>query len=145
MKMHSTATSNATPTDLLVGVEWVVDAQGCAPELLRDLDRLRLVCDQVVDDLGLNVVGDPQCHQFPEPGGVTALYLLSESHLACHTYPEYALATFNLYCCCDRESWAWESNLRAHLGAKDVQVRRLDRGQHISAAASSRLSCEAPR
>lgn len=144
MKMHSTATSNVTPTDVLVGVEWVVDARGCKPELLRDLNRLRLVCDSVVDDLGLNVVGDPQCHQFPEPSGVTALYLLSESHLACHTYPEYALATFNLYCCRDREPWNWESNLREHLGATDIHVRRIDRGQRIDAI-TSRSSCEAPR
>ncbi len=42
--------------------------------------------------LGLAVVGAPQVHHFGGPGGVTALYLLSESHLACHTYPELLVA-----------------------------------------------------
>ena len=38
-------------------------------------------------------------HKFGGEGGVTGLIMLTESHLACHTYPEYQTATFNLYCC----------------------------------------------
>lgn len=112
----------------IVGVEWAVDARGCDPKRLRDPALLRSLCDSIVVDLGLNVVGDPLCHQFPEPGGVTTLYLLSESHLACHTYPEHALATFNLYCCRDRDVWPWQQRLREFLGAEDVRVQRLTRG-----------------
>jgi len=31
--------------------------------------------------------------------GVTGLLLLTESHLACDTFPERGFASFNLYCC----------------------------------------------
>ena len=103
MKTSLTSKNDSTAHDVIVGVEWAIDARGCDPQRLRDPVLLRSLCNSVIDDLGLNVVGDPQCHQFPEPGGVTALYLLSESHLACHTYPEHQLATFNLYCCRDRK------------------------------------------
>lgn len=116
----------------IVGVEWAVDARGCDPKRLRDPICLRSLCDSIIDDLGLNVVGQPQCHQFPEPGGVTALYLLSESHLACHTYPEYALATFNLYCCRDRKVWPWQERLGEYLGADEVLVQRIKRGGSIA-------------
>ena len=78
------------------GTEWVVDASGCRANLLRDLGLIQRICQRVIADIGVKVVGDPQCHRFDGPGGVTALYLLSESHLECHTYPEYGLATFNL-------------------------------------------------
>jgi S-adenosylmethionine decarboxylase len=98
-----------------VGTEWLVDAEGCAAELLRDINAVRCLCDEVIADLDLRVVGEPMWHQFPQPGGVTGLYLLTESHLACHTFPETGLATFNLYCCRPRPAFAWEERLRALL------------------------------
>ena len=112
----------------VTGVEWVIDASGCDPSKLCDVRLIRGICDRVIADLDLNVVGDPLCHQFPGPAGVTALYLLSESHLACHTYPEHALATFNLYCCRERDSWAWQSQLASLIGAREVRVRQITRG-----------------
>jgi S-adenosylmethionine decarboxylase len=111
-----------------VGTEWLIEAAGCRAELLRNLPTLRRVCEQVIGDLELQVVGDGLWHQFPAPGGVTGLFLLTESHLACHTYPESGLATFNLYCCRQRPGWPWESRLRELLGATHVRVRCLERG-----------------
>ena len=74
------------------------------------------------------MLGPGLWHRFPFPGGVTGLYLLTESHLACHTYPEHALATFNLYCCRPRPRWPWEQRLAEVLGAARVLVRCLPRG-----------------
>jgi S-adenosylmethionine decarboxylase len=112
----------------LVGVEWLIDAAGCRPEPLRDPQHLRALCERIVSELGLLALGPGQWHQFPEPGGVTGLILLSESHLACHTYPEFGVVTFNLFCCRPRPPWPWEERLRDALGATRVRVRRLDRG-----------------
>jgi S-adenosylmethionine decarboxylase len=110
-----------------VGKEWIVECSGVRPEVLRDATRLRAVCERVIQDIGLHVVGDPQWHTFPGAGGVTGLYLLSESHLACHTYPEYSAATFNLYCCRERSDWPWHEQLKALLGANKVDVRAVSR------------------
>lgn len=114
---------------LETGVEWIVDAHGCDPKLLRCLSQIVEICEQAIVDLGLNVVGNPQSHQFPDPGGVTALYMLSESHLACHTYPERSLATFNLYCCRARPPWDWEAALRQRLSASRVKIQQIQRGR----------------
>jgi S-adenosylmethionine decarboxylase len=111
-----------------VGVEWLVDATGCSAEALRDLRALRALCERVLADLDLQVVGAGTWHQFPSPGGLTGLYLLTESHLACHTYPEHGLATFNLYSCRARPRWPWEARLREALSASGVTVRTVDRG-----------------
>jgi S-adenosylmethionine decarboxylase len=116
------------------GTEWLVDAEGCDPERLCDLGRLQRVCAELVEALGLRVIGEPQWHQFPspegrsEPGGVTGLYLLAESHLACHTFPEYRRATFNLYCCRPRPTWNWEEFLAQQLGAAEVVAQAIARG-----------------
>lgn len=120
-----------------VGTEWLVDAEGCSAELLRDIDAVRSVCEEVIADLGLRVVGEPMWHQFPKPGGVTGLYLLTESHLTCHTFPETRIATFNLYCCRPRPAFEWEERLRVLLSASRVTVRMAARG---SEAASDRAS-----
>jgi S-adenosylmethionine decarboxylase len=110
------------------GTEWVVDAHGCDPESLRSTAVLKAVFDRVVRELGLSAAGDPVWRVFPGEGGVTGLLLLTESHLACHTFPERGFAAFNLYCCRPRAAWPWSERLREALGATDVLVTTLVRG-----------------
>jgi S-adenosylmethionine decarboxylase len=119
---------------MMTGLETIVDARGCSADALRNLTSLRSLCERIVGDLELQVVGQPQWHVFPEPGGVTGLYLLSESHLACHTYPEFGLATFNLYCCRERAHWNWRGWLARELGAGEIDIRVIARGEHVSIA-----------
>lgn len=112
---------------MIVGTEWLVDATGCREEALRDLELMRSVFGRIIAELNLRVVGEMMWHQFPEPGGVTGLALLSESHLACHTYPEHNVATINLYCCRTRPVWPWAERLGEMLGASEVCVRAIER------------------
>src|SRR5215471_7979795 len=114
---------------MAVGTDWLVDAEGCDQAALRDAATMRRLMDRIVAELDLRVVGEGRWHAFPAPGaGVTGLYLLTESHLACHTYPEDGIATFNLYCCRAREEWPWGERLREALGAAHVRVQRVERG-----------------
>ena len=113
---------------MIVGAEWSVDAEGCRAELLSDMEAVQRVCDHIIADLDLQVMGQALWHKFPPPGGVTGLFLLTESHLACHTYPEMGVATFNLYCCRPRPDWPWEDRLADMLGAARVSVRFRVRG-----------------
>ena len=110
-----------------LGTEWVVDASGCDAETLADIDRLKLIFERIIHDLELHVLGDMSWHKFPGPGGVTGIALLSESHLTCHTYPEFGAASFNLYCCRNRTTWPWERMLQEMLGATEVSVRIFER------------------
>jgi len=112
-----------------LGCEWLGDAHGCSPEALRSTEALAALFDEVVVGLGLHPVRPPLWHVFPEPGGVTGLLLLSESHLACHTFPERGFAAFNLYCCRPRPEWPWGERLRERLGADSVEVRVQARGE----------------
>ena len=112
---------------MTLGTEWLIDASGCDADALADVDRLRAVFARVIDDLDLNVVGEIAWAKFSEPGGVSGLALLSESHLTCHTYPEFGAATFNLYCCRKRTAWPWEQRLGEMLGASEVRVQVLER------------------
>jgi S-adenosylmethionine decarboxylase len=119
--------TGAAVLDLDGGLEWLVDAFGCAPAALRDPARLSALFDRAVAELGLHAVAPVQLHTFPEPGGVTGVLVLSESHLCCHTFPERGFAAFNLYCCRPRPEWPWAERLAEHLGARRVDVRRVAR------------------
>jgi S-adenosylmethionine decarboxylase proenzyme len=118
---------------MIVGTEWLIEATGCNPEALRDETVLRALFDRVITELGLKSVGDVW-HKFEGEAGVTGLIALTESHLACHTYPEHGTATFNLYCCRTRPEWDWEKNLMEALGASQVNVTKIERGSQSSAA-----------
>lgn len=109
------------------GSEWIVDAQGCSPDALRDLSCLRSLFAQIIADLGLRTVGETHWHQFAGGGGITGLCLLSESHLTCHTFPEFGSLCLNLFCCVPHRRWDFESELSVRLNATSVRVSCIER------------------
>ena len=127
---------------MIVGTEWLIEATGCKTGALRDEAVIRSLMSHVINDLGLKTVGSVW-HKFEGEGGVTALVALTESHLACHTYPEHGIATFNLYCCQTRPEWRWETNLKHVLGASHVSVTKIERG--ISTAENPKSEIQNPK
>ena len=109
------------------GIEWLVDGYGCSAARLRDRQVVIAVLDRVVAAMGLHVVSTA-VHAFPDPGGVTAMYLLAESHLAIHTFPEASTVTLNAYCCTPRAQAPWRDLLGELFGARDVAITEHVRG-----------------
>lgn len=123
---HSALTVGTTRT-LSVGQEWLVDASGCPPARLKDPTVLAGLFEALIIELKLHVVGTPQWHVFPEPGGITGLALLSESHLAIHTFPEHGYAALSIYSCRPRSEPDLAALVKQHLGASALTVRTLPR------------------
>jgi len=113
---------------ITVGTEWVIDAIGCAPLALMSEEVLRRLFEDVVRELDLTPAAPALWKVFPGEAGITGLWMLQESHLTVHTFPEHAAAAINLYCCAERRAWAWEAELIRRLGATAVSVRVLARG-----------------
>jgi S-adenosylmethionine decarboxylase len=109
------------------GIEWVIDASGCSPRSLSDLESVRILFVEIIRELNLHPVGETQWHQFPGTGGITGLCLLAESHLACHTFPEHGSMCLNLFCCVPRPEWNFQDILERLFEAKKVTVRQLAR------------------
>ena len=121
---------------MIVGTEWLIEATGCDPDALRDEAGIRSILSSVIDELSLKPIG-AVWHKFPGEGGITGLIALTESHLACHTYPEHGIATFNLYCCRTRPDWQWEGKLRSILGAGRVHITKIERGDGTEMAGTA--------
>jgi len=109
------------------GAEWVIDARGCDADVLRDGSRLRRLFARFIDDLHLTPVAPPVWHTFPAPGGITGFVILAESHLACHTFPEFGSICVNVFCCRARADFDAAAVMSEVLGATDTVVRRVDR------------------
>ena len=109
------------------GTEWIVDAQGCSAHALRSIEVLNCLFERMISDLDLRAIGETRWHQFPGTGGITGLCLLSESHLACHTFPEFGSLCLNLFCCVPRAPWDFESSLLRLFSARSVRVRAVTR------------------
>lgn len=109
------------------GAEWIIDARGCDAESLRDGTRLRALFDHLIDALRLTPVAPAVWHTFPAPGGLTGFVILAESHLACHTFPEFGSICVNVFCCRAREDFDAAALLSEVLGATEVVVRRIER------------------
>jgi S-adenosylmethionine decarboxylase len=110
-----------------IGIEWLIEAAGCREDALRDLALLDDLFARVIAELRLTPLHAPAWHVFPGPGGITGFVMLTESHLACHTYPEHGVATINLYCCRMRPEWPWQERLADLFGATAVRVRKVGR------------------
>ena len=65
--------------------------------VLDRFETLKPLFDEIVKKCALHVVSETG-HQF-EPIGATYIYVLSESHMSIHTYPETNSAYMDIFCC----------------------------------------------
>jgi S-adenosylmethionine decarboxylase len=82
-----------------MGIHIIAEFRGVDPKKISKVEDLREVLDRVVSKSGLHVVSS-SFHQF-EPHGVSAIYLLSESHFSVHTWPEYGYMALDIFTCGD--------------------------------------------
>lgn len=79
----------------------VIEARGLSEKFLNSSKLLKDACDVFCRDTGLNIV-ERRIHQF-EPIGKTVFYILEESHLSMHTWPENGYLHMDLVTCTREE------------------------------------------
>ena len=83
---------------MVLGRELIVDIEDIENYLvLENIYGVKPLMEEIIQRCKLNVVS--QCEYQFSPVGATMLYLLSESHLTVHTYPEKRACSINLYTC----------------------------------------------
>jgi len=83
---------------MVLGREIIIDVEDIENySLLETIDGIKPLMEKIIENCKLTVVG--QCEYQFSPIGATILYLLSESHLTIHTYPEKKACSINLYTC----------------------------------------------
>lgn len=82
-----------------VGRHCILELYGCSAELLNDEQGLIAALRSSAEGAGATWMGQVS-HKF-QPQGVTALGLLSESHISIHTWPEVGYAAVDVFTCGD--------------------------------------------
>ena len=79
------------------GQHLIIEFTNCNKQKIHNLEILDDFFSQEILKYDL-IILQKSSHKF-QPHGVTMLYLLSESHLSIHTWPEYRYLAFDLYSC----------------------------------------------
>jgi S-adenosylmethionine decarboxylase len=67
------------------------------PETPNNIEKLKAIMDNICKKYEFQVLQKIE-HKF-EPQGLSIIYLLSESHMTIHTFPERNYIAFDLYTC----------------------------------------------
>ncbi len=106
-----------------MGQVWSIDASGLDPARLsgeRGVSALKGLFEALIEAADLHPIANPIWHLFGgEHAGVTGIVALSESHLACHTFPEHGGMTLDLYTCMTRPAPDWQALFSEHLGGDE--------------------------
>lgn len=84
------------------GLELLLDLRECKASVLDDPSALEKILLETASAAGFEVVSRT-AHQFNHQG-VTLVLILSQSHLALHTWPEERFAAVDVYVCGERET-----------------------------------------
>jgi len=68
---------------------------------LNSLDKMHELLEGICTEHEFSILSKTH-HEF-EPHGITVLYMLSESHISIHTFPEKRYLAFDIYTCRDYE------------------------------------------
>ncbi|MFK3775835.1 adenosylmethionine decarboxylase [Pseudomonas sp. NPDC089406] len=104
------------------GYHTIWDITGASAQLLRNDNALHRFFLTTLRGAGFTVISD-MVHKFSAGGeGVTGLFLLSESHLSYHTYPESGYISIDVYTCGKHNS-SINDGIAAFFG-DDVEINR---------------------
>ncbi len=110
-----------------VGYHYVVEASGCDPKVLGDVDKLKDVLLRAAKSAGMDVKGS-YFFKF-SPTGVSGTLIVAMSHVSIHTWPEHGYAALDVYVCgtgSNPEKAVYE--ILSALGAKHAHITEIQRG-----------------
>lgn len=80
-----------------IGRHLVIDCDHVPPSLLNDMETIRALINAVAASIGTLVLKEDY-HAF-SPAGITGFAIVSASHIAVHTWPEYGYVGIDVFSC----------------------------------------------
>ncbi|MDO4541635.1 MAG: adenosylmethionine decarboxylase [Bacillota bacterium] len=103
---------------------------GCAFELLNDVKKVEQIMCKSALEAGAEI-REFVFHKF-SPQGVSGVVVISESHLAIHTWPELGYAAVDVFTCGETvDPWDACNYLEEMFAAQDVKAMEIKRGRNI--------------
>lgn len=86
------------------GEHLTIDGYGGDKDLLNDKDLILGFLDELLVNLGMHALSQPQIVLAPDnglkdPGGYSAFVIIAESHISIHTFPRREFISADVYTC----------------------------------------------
>lgn len=99
----------------------------CDPNILNNLDLVEKLMVDAALECGATIV--QKCFHMFNPYGVSGVVIISESHLAIHTWPELGYAAVDLFTCGDKcDPKVSYEFLKRKFNSKNASYSELKRG-----------------
>ena len=110
-----------------LGRHILAEFYGCPMETLSDLEQIKQSMVAAALEAGAEVK-ETVFHQF-SPQGVSGVVVISESHLAIHTWPEFGYAAVDVFTCGQTvDPWVSCNYLKQSFLAQNMSAREIERG-----------------
>lgn len=110
-----------------LGRHILCEAYGCDPEVLNDRERVESIMVEAALEAGAEV-REVAFHQF-SPQGISGVVVISESHLAIHSWPELGYAAIDVFTCGDTVNpWDACNYLISKFKAQNASTTEIKRG-----------------
>lgn len=114
-----------------LGRHVLAEIHGCDFDILNDLKKVEEIMVNAALEAGAEV-REFVFHKF-SPQGVSGVVVISESHLAIHTWPELGYAAVDVFTCGDKvDPWDACKFLTEKFNAQQVDAKEVERGASIS-------------
>ncbi|BBE31874.1 S-adenosylmethionine decarboxylase proenzyme [Tepiditoga spiralis] len=110
-----------------LGKHLIAEFFECNKDILDNVEKIEYHMKKATIETGATIVTST-FHRFL-PHGVSGAVIVSESHLAIHTWPEYGYASIDLYTCGDHvDPWKAFEYLKEAFSSSRTQVSEHFRG-----------------
>jgi len=110
-----------------LGRHILAEFYGCPEVILGDLEQIKQSMKAAALEAGAEV-RETVFHQF-SPQGVSGVVVISESHLAIHTWPEFGYAAVDVFTCGQTVNpWVSCDYLKQAFSARNMSAREIKRG-----------------
>lgn len=110
-----------------LGRHVLAELYGCSEEILNNTAKIEEIMVNAALEAGAEI-REVIFHQF-NPQGVSGVVVISESHLAIHTWPEYGYAAVDVFTCGSTvDPWISCNYLKKHFSAKHMTAKEIKRG-----------------
>ncbi|MBI2914785.1 MAG: S-adenosylmethionine decarboxylase proenzyme [Firmicutes bacterium] len=110
-----------------LGRHILCEAYGCDPEVLDDAKGVERIMVEAAVHAGAEVI-QAVFHKF-SPQGVSGVVVISESHLAIHTWPELGYAAIDVFTCGHKvDPWDACNYLTAKFRSQETKTAEIGRG-----------------
>lgn len=110
-----------------LGRHVLAEIYGCDFDILNDVKKVEEIMVNAALESGAEV-REFVFHKF-SPQGVSGVVVISESHLAIHSWPELGYAAVDVFTCGDKvDPWDACDYLVRNFGATDISAKETERG-----------------